>query len=120
MSLPIVLAVGFAGGLGALARFALDGSVAARLGRAFPYGTFVVNISGSLALGILAGAALSTDAYRVAGTGVIGAFTTFSTWALESHRLAEDGEGRLAWLNFSVSLVVGLFAAWLGRKIGSA
>ena len=50
----------------------------------------------------------------------MGAFTTFSTWAFESHRLAEDGEGRLGALNFAVSLMLGVTAAWLGRHIGAA
>jgi CrcB protein len=120
MSFAVAIAVGLAGGVGALARFALDGTVSARLGRAFPFGTLGVNLTGSLALGVLAGAALGDDAYRVAATGVVGAFTTFSTWALESHRLAEDGEGRLGALNFAVSLVLGVACAWVGRKIGLA
>jgi CrcB protein len=116
----VVLAIGLAGGLGALARFTLDGSVAARIGRPFPLGTLAVNLSGSFVLGLLAGLALSADAYRITGTGIIGAFTTFSTWALESHRLAEDGQGRLGSLNFFVSLLLGVAAAWLGRKVGVA
>jgi CrcB protein len=85
VSLPVVLAVGTVGGIGAIARFLLDGTVAGRLGRGFPYGTLVVNLSGTLALGMLTGAALDPDAYRIAATGLLGAFTTFSTWALESH-----------------------------------
>ena len=120
MSPAVVLAIGIAGGFGALARFTLDGGVAARLGRAFPFGTLAVNLSGALALGVLAGLTLSTDAYRVTATGVVGAFTTFSTWALESHRLAEDGQLRLGALNFAVSLLLGVACAWLGRKIGMA
>jgi CrcB protein len=115
---PVLLGIGLIGGLGAIARFLLDGQVSARAGRDLPYGTFVVNIIGSLLLGVCAGAALGADAYRLAGTGFIGAFTTFSTWAFESHRLGEDGELRLASLNFGVSLVCGVLAAWAGRAIG--
>lgn len=120
MSPLVVLFVGLLGGVGACARFVLDGAVARGLGRAFPYGTLVVNVSGALLLGLLVGAALSGDSHRLAGVGLLGAFTTFSTWAFESHRLAEDGERRLGALNFAVSLILGVAAAWLGRRIGAA
>jgi fluoride exporter len=118
VSAQIVLAVGLVGGIGAIARFALDGAVAARVGRGFPYGTLSVNLLGAFVLGLLAGAAVSPDVSRVVGTGLIGAFTTFSTWALESHRLGEDGELRLAMVNFVVSLILGVAAAWAGRHVG--
>jgi CrcB protein len=108
------------GGFGALARLLLDGSVSARVGRGFPWGTLVVNLSGAFALGVLAGAAVSGDALRLAGTGFLGAYTTFSTWMLETHRLAEDGRGRPALLNVGVSLAAGLLCAWLGRELGMA
>jgi len=120
MSLPVLLAIGVLGGAGSIARFLLDGAVAVRFGRDFPYGTLAVNLSGSLALGLLVGAALAGDAYRLAGTGLLGAYTTFSTWALESHRLGEDGQLRLGALNFAVSLVLGVGAAWFGRRLGAA
>lgn len=120
MSALVVLGVGLVGGAGAIARFLLDGAVAGRLGREFPYGTLAVNLAGSFVLGVLVGATLSTDAYRVWGTGLIGAFTTFSTWALESHRLGEDGRLRVGALNFGVSLVAGVLAAWAGRHLGVA
>lgn len=64
------------------------------------------------------GAATGQDAYRLAGTGLIGAFTTFSTWALESHRLGEDGAPWLSVVNFGVSLVLGVAAACAGRHVG--
>jgi fluoride ion exporter CrcB/FEX len=51
-------------------------------------------------------------------TGLLGAFTTFSTWALESHRLGEDGQLRLGALNFLASLALGVAAVWLGRELG--
>jgi fluoride exporter len=54
----------------------------------------------------------------VIGTGLIGAFTTFSTWAFESHRLGEDGELRLGAVNFLVSLVLGILAVWAGGRVG--
>jgi CrcB protein len=118
MSLIVVLGVGLVGGVGAIARFLLDGAVSGRVGREFPYGTLVVNLIGAFGLGVLVGAALGQNAYRLIGTGLIGAFTTFSTWALESHRLGEDGELRLGVLNFAVSLLLGTLAAWAGRGVG--
>lgn len=118
MSFVIVLGVGLVGGVGAIARFALDGAVAGRVGRDFPYGTLVVNLLGAFTLGVFVGAALGQDAYRLLGTGLIGAFTTFSTWALESHRLGEEGELRLGVMNFTVSLILGVVAAWAGRGLG--
>ena len=88
------------------------------MGRSFPWGTLAVNLSGAFTLGVLAGATISEDAYRLAGTGLLGAYTTFSTWALESHRLAEDGRGRLGAANLVASLLAGLAVAWLGQQIG--
>lgn len=120
MSLLAALGVGLLGGLGAVSRFLLDGTVAGRLGRSFPFGTLAVNISGSLLLGIAVGLSLSENAYRLVATGLLGAFTTFSTWALESHRLGEDGRLGLGALNFAVSLLAGVSAAWLGRELGGA
>ena len=86
----------------------------------FPFGTLVVNLSGAFMLGLLLGVALEGNAYRELGTGLIGGYTTYSTWALESHRLGEDGELRLGALNFAVSLLLGVTAAWLGRQLGAA
>ena len=116
----MLIAVGLVGGLGAISRFLLDGAVGRRLGRELPFGTLAVNLTGAFALGVLAGAALSDDAYRIAGTGFVGAYTTFSTWMLESHRLAEDGRFKAAALNLGVSLALGLAVAWLGRELGAA
>lgn len=118
MTPPIVIAVGLVGGAGAIARFALDGAVTRRAGREFPFGTLLVNVLGAFVLGMLAGAAVSGNAYRVLGTGLIGAFTTFSTWAFESHRLGEDGRIVLGIVNFVVSLALGILAAWAGRQVG--
>jgi fluoride exporter len=120
MSALVVAGIGLIGGLGAIARFLLDGAVSRTAARRFPLGTLAVNLSGSLALGVLAGARLSGDPDRLAATGFIGAFTTFSTWVLETHRLGEEDRLRLGWLNLLGSLVVGLAAAWIGRVVGEA
>ena len=120
MSLALLVGIGLLGGAGAVARFLLDGAVAARAGRSFPWGTLAVNLSGAFALGVLTGAALGGDALRLAGTGLLAAYTTFSTWMLESHRLAEDGRGHEAWMNLGLSVVLGLACAWAGRELGAA
>ena len=120
MSMTVLVGVGLVGGVGAIARFLLDGAVTRRTGRDFPSGTLVVNITGAFLLGLLVGAALSADAYRIAGTGLLGAFTTFSTWAFESHRLGEDGELGVGVANLAVSLALGIGAVWLGRQLGMA
>jgi len=106
------------GGLGALARFGVDSLVSARTLSRFPLGTLAVNVSGALILGVLAGAALGHDEYLLTGTAVIGSYTTFSTWQLEAHRLAEDGLRSPAVLNLLLSLALGLGAVALGRALG--
>lgn len=118
MSPVIAIAVGLVGGVGAIARFALDGAVGRRVRREFPFGTLLVNVLGAFVLGVLVGTAVDQTAYRLVGTGLVGAFTTFSTWMFESHRLSEDGEARFGVLNFVFSLVLGLGAAWAGRYLG--
>lgn len=118
MSLTVTLGVAVLGGAGAVARFLLDGAVSACAGRTFPWGTLAVNVTGAFALGVLSGAAVSGDAARLLGTGLLGGYTTFSTWMFESHRLGEDGRGRAAGANLAVALVLGLAAAALGRTVG--
>jgi fluoride exporter len=105
---------------GALSRFFLDGAVSRRVGRSFPYGTLAVNATGAFVLGVLVGATLSGDAYRLAGIGFLGAYTTFSTWMFESHRLAEDGETAGALLNVGASLAIGVVVALVGRRVGAS
>jgi len=119
VSVLLWLGVGALGGVGALARFALDGAVSARTGTRFPWGTLAVNGSGALALGLLVGLALHGEALELAGTAALGSYTTFSTWMLESQRLGEDGSLGLLAVNVAVSLIGGLGAAALGRLIGS-
>jgi CrcB protein len=120
VSLAVLAGIGVLGGLGAIARMLLDGAVSDRAGRALPWGTLAVNLSGAFALGALAGAAVSGDALRLAGTGFIGAYTTFSTWMLETHRLAEDGRARPAFVNVAASRALGVCFAWLGHEVGAA
>jgi CrcB protein len=117
------VAVGSLGGAMAIARFAVDSSVAARpsarrLVGGFPLGTLVVNLSGAVVLGVLAGAVLSGSAYTILAGGGVGTYTTFSTWMLESHRAGEGGDARVLWANIAVSLLAGLAAVALGHWIG--
>jgi CrcB protein len=108
------------GGAGACGRFLLDLVVAARAGGDFPVGTLTVNASGALLLGLLTGLAVEGNLLVLAGTATLGSYTTFSTWMLETHRLAEDGEGPSAIVNVVLSLAVGVGAAALGRTIGAS
>jgi len=106
------------GGCGSVLRFVVDGAVGSRLRRGFPFGTLVVNVSGAVILGFIAGLALGADQALLAGTAAVGSYTTFSTWMLETQRLTEERQNRSAALNVIVSLVLGVAAAALGRWIG--
>ncbi|MGB7589600.1 MAG: fluoride efflux transporter CrcB [Solirubrobacterales bacterium] len=118
MSAAAWIAVGLLGGAAAAARFAIDAAFAARADHPFPVGILAVNISGTLALGMVAGAALHGQALVVVAGGAIGSFTTFSTWILDSHRLADAGHAHLVWLNLGLSLVAGFAAIVLGHWLG--
>jgi fluoride exporter len=120
---PTTLAIALAGALGALLRYWLDGAVSRRTGGSFPWGTFVVNISGSFALGFLF--TLLTERYRVDAWvrsglmfGLLGAYTTFSTFSLETYRLLEDRALGLAAANALGSLAAGLLALYVGVVLG--
>jgi fluoride exporter len=119
-TLLIWFGVATLGGLGAIARFKLDGLVQGRLDTAFPFGTFVVNGLGSFLLGLLVGSNLTESDLLLAGVATVGSFTTFSTWMLETQRLAEDGEGGLALGNVIGSIALGLVAAAVGWALGAA
>jgi fluoride exporter len=119
MSPLVWVGVVLLGGIGTIGRFVLDGMIGSRVGTSFPVGTFVVNITGALILGLLAGLAVTGDAFLLAGTATLGSFTTFSTWMLESHSLTEDAELPRALTNLLLSLVVGVGAAAVGHAIGA-
>jgi CrcB protein len=108
-----------AGGVGACLRFLVDAAVARRVAAAFPWGTTVVNLSGALILGLLSGLALPAGAALIAGTGAVGSYTTFSTWMLETQRMAEERQNRSSAANLLVSIVLGLAAAAVGRWLVS-
>lgn len=107
------------GGAGSVARFLVDRSVARRMARPFPYGTLTVNITGAALLGFLGSLALSKDTALLAGTAFVGAYTTFSTWMLETQRLSEERQLLAAFANIAVSVVLGLGAVVLGQRIAA-
>jgi len=105
------------GGIGSVLRFLVDRAVARRVARPFPYGTLTVNISGAALLGFLGGLALSKDAALLTGTAFVGAYTTFSTWMLETQRLGEERQIWAAAANIVVSVALGMAAAFLGQWV---
>ncbi|NUK06230.1 CrcB family protein [Streptomyces lunaelactis] len=111
----LLVAVGAA--IGAPLRYLTDRAVQARHDSVFPWGTFVVNAAGSLVLGAVAGAAVSSSTYALLGTGLCGALTTYSTFSYETLRLAERGWTFLAAANVAASLLVGLGSVVLGTEL---
>ncbi|HEY3716244.1 MAG TPA: fluoride efflux transporter CrcB [Jatrophihabitantaceae bacterium] len=114
----LALAVAAAAGLGAVARYLLDQFVGHWVSSEFPYGTLVINVSGSLVLGLVLGLAmhhgLTNAPTTVIGAGFAGGYTTLSTWAYETLVLAEEREYRQAAINVVASAGLGLAAAAAG------
>jgi fluoride exporter len=119
MTLLVWAGVAALGGLGALLRFHLEAVVQSRSSSEFPFGTLAVNLLGSFLLGLLTGLGVTGDTLLLAGTGLLGSFTTFSTWMLETERATEDGESRVALANLVVPIATGLGAAAAGWAIGA-
>jgi CrcB protein len=111
--------VGLLSAVGALARFTLDRAVQRRVRWPFPIGILAVNVTGSLALGVLAGAGVAGWALRLAGAALLGSYTTFSTWIFDSQQLIELRDARRAAANIVGSLLLGLAAVALGWALGS-
>ncbi len=120
----LLLAVWVAAGFGATARYVVDKSVTARVRSALPIGTMIVNITGAFLLGLLTGWATARtgssakDWSTIAGTGFLGAYTTFSSEEWQSLQLLEKGLP-LEIVNMVGSLVASLLLAWLGLYLGS-
>jgi CrcB protein len=110
--------VGALGGCGALARVAVGAAAPRRVRTRFPIGTLAVNLSGCGLLGLVAGLGLTGDGRLLAGTAVLGSYTTFSTWMLESQRLVAFGRRRAFAANVLGSLALGLAVVALGRALG--
>ena len=117
--------IGVGGAAGAVSRYAVDTVVTERLGPFFPFGTLVINLSGSFALGLLFAMAIERDLLspEIRGPlliGFLGAYTTFSTWMLQSWALIEQGAWISAGLNLVGSVVLGLVAVVAGLALGRA
>lgn len=121
-----LLVVSLGGGLGSALRFALDGTVKARAARTalgwFPVGTMLINVTGSLVLGVVTGlgeaGTLGLPVVAVLGTGMMGGYTTFSTASVETVQLFRSGKPGPAVLNGLGMLVVSVGAAALGLYLG--
>lgn len=114
------IGVGAMGAAGAYARFSVAAAATARRPGAFPWGTFVVNLTGSFVLGVLMGLGVTGDALFVLGTGFLGGYTTFSTWMVEAQRLGEDAELGLMAAYLLGSMVAGLAATGVGWTLAGA
>jgi CrcB protein len=118
-----LLAIAGGGALGAVLRFVVSSSVYRLLGRDFPYGTLVVNALGSLLMGLLyvllvERMAVSTEWRSAILVGLLGAFTTFSTFSFETLALFNAGAPIKALVNIMVSVILCLLATWLGMTLG--
>jgi fluoride exporter len=117
------LMVGIGGALGSILRFWVGGYVSNRLGVRFPYGTFLINCTGSFLIGfvvtLLAERTHWSPNWRyLIPIGFIGGYTTFSTFELETFRNFQDGEILIASLNVALSVVIGFASVWLGVIAG--
>lgn len=119
-----LLAIAVGGATGALLRFSVSHAIYRKLGRGFPSGTLAVNVAGSFFLGLLAEPLLHLETlafpwHTLVTTGFLGTFTTFSTFALETAYLLEQGRLSRALGNVVASVGLGLIAAWVGVHSGS-
>jgi CrcB protein len=109
---------------GAPLRYLTDRTVQSKHDTVFPWGTFTVNVAGCLILGVVTGAvtagAASSQVQLLAGTGLCGALTTYSTFSYETLRLAEEGAGFFAAANVVASVVAGLGAVFTGAALAQA
>ena len=116
----VLIALG--GAAGALARYLLGNYIGSRYGFRFPYGTFVINISGCFLIGVsmalFARTTMSVYWRYLVPIGFIGAYTTFSTFEYETLRAIQDGQLVTGLMNVATSVIVGFVAVWLGDAVG--
>lgn len=119
------LLIGIGGGLGSILRFWLGSYIGSRMGTRFPYGTFVINITGSFLIGLVFALLTvrtqwSPNWRYLIPIGFIGGYTTFSSFEFETLRSIQDGQIALGLLYVATSVVVGFVAVWGGMIAGRA
>jgi len=117
--------VGIGGFMGAIARFWIEGYVTNKMGAKFPYGTFVINCTGSFIIGLIITLLAERTHWNpnwryLVPIGFVGAYTTFSTFEFETLRAVQDGQIVVAILNVVLSVTLGFLAVWLGVVAGRA
>lgn len=126
MSSAIALWVALGSALGGVARYWCSGLVARAVGETFPWGTLMVNVVGSFLIGLIAAISgtdgrfiIPVEARQFMMVGILGGFTTFSSFSLQTLTLARDGEWLLAGANIVGSVVLCLIAVWAGHMLGA-
>lgn len=119
--------VALGGAIGTIGRYFLSGLVARMIGETFPWGTIVINVTGSFVIGLFATLTGPDGRYFVGSTarqfvmtGICGGYTTFSSFSLQTQNLMNDGEWLYAGANVSLSVILCLIAVWAGFALGSA
>jgi fluoride exporter len=117
----VMIALG--GSAGAIARYVLGSYVGNRAGSLFPYGTMIINLSGSFVIGLVMTliaehSNVNRNVLYLVAIGFIGAYTTFSTFEFETLRLVQDGQFIAGLTNVAVSVVIGFAMVWLGVVAG--
>ncbi len=124
--MQLYLLVAFGGALGSVLRFFLSGLVANSFGGTFPWGTLLVNVTGSFVIGFFATltgpggrAFVGSNGRQFFMTGICGGYTTFSSFSLNTLNLANDGEWSRAGCNVAASVGLCLLAVWLGHLLAA-
>ena len=124
--MQLYLLIAFGGALGSVLRFFLSGVIATHVGETFPWGTFLINVTGSFAIGFIASFTGPEGRWFASGetrmflmTGICGGYTTFSSFSLQTLNLARDGDWLRAGANIVGSVVVCLVAVWLGHVLAT-
>src|SRR5215469_12410456 len=117
--------VGLGGFFGSIARFWVGSYITYRMGAKFPYGTFIINISGSFLIGLIVTLLAerthwNPNSLYLIPIGFVGAYTTFSTFEFEAFRSIRSGDVLLAFLYVTSSVILGFIAIWLGILSGRA
>ena len=127
MPLQMYLAIAAGGALGTVARYFLSGVIADAFGQTFPWGTLIVNVSGSFVIGLFASLTGPDGRLLVSGMtrqfvmiGICGGYTTFSSFSIQTLNLANDGEWLYAGANIAGSVVLCLIFVWIGAAVGAA